>query len=341
MNWFKKRENAKYLIDGYGASERGMTWYNFCLYFRLPLTAVMLIYSLITQFEYITDIYFLFGYLIVFIMFLSTLSCCYFLPILDKKGYYSIMTFLVINICISLITAFYDNPGIGSTILLDIIQIVYFYKRRDILKGKYNYTDNENIVNETETEKTISNQNSESSISKEKIVYCKQCGSPLDENKKCTGCGKQYFKIPKIKTTTIIVSVFLVIVCLLGLGCLYLTQQNIMLKEEIDTVNEKYSIAEKNYKNQLKEKDKLQSKYDELEKKYDKQVATNESLRENLYNYKLTAEVWDEYGAVTIDSDYKYYHTYTCDRIKSAENNYLCTKWDAEDMGYKPCPDCH
>ena len=171
-----------------------------------------------------------------------------------------------------------------------------------------------------------------------KIRYCKYCGKPIDESKKCTGCGKQYFRIPKLKKQTFFIVALLIFVCLLGYECFYLSNRNIALKAELDTT---ISENTENTKKQKNENEKLQKKYNELREQYDSVRGTNEALRQQLFDCKATAEYWDEYGALATENGNKY-HKYNCQYIRESIGTiYVMTIWEAKDLGYTPCSKCH
>lgn len=356
MNWFEKRKSAKYLIDGYGASDRGMLWYNFCIYIRLPLSSILVLFELITQLEYITDGYFLVAYIIELVLLICAILCCYYLPILDKKGYYFLLSFLILNMCLSILSAYYVNYSAGGAIVFDILQIIYFYKRRDILQGKYNGTDTTNNILNCSNNDYINNdsvQVHERIVSKQvvgktpytsskgKTIYCKHCGSVLDENKKCTGCGKQYFKIPKIKLKTLSMATLFIIICFLGYMCFSLYQKAEILESDLIAMTEERDSFKRSHKEQTEMYEILLSEYTEIKNAQSKSLEAIKTLREERNNYKDIADYWNKYGAITVDSDKKCYHTYSCFKIQNSPQYYVDTKWDSENMGYKPCPYCH
>ena len=59
-----------------------------------------------------------------------------------------------------------------------------------------------------------------------KVKYCKLCGGELDENKKCTKCGKQYRSISVLKKRIPLIIVIFCLLCSLGLNIYQFISQN-------------------------------------------------------------------------------------------------------------------
>lgn len=173
--------------------------------------------------------------------------------------------------------------------------------------------------------------------------YCKYCGSIIDDDKKCTGCGKQYFRFPHLRNLKFSHIMCISLILLLSYFCYSEAITIISMSNEYNNLYTSYSEMETKF-NDLCEKNADKNKkyeilrvdYHNLEIKYDHEK--NESKK--LIQYKNTALFWDEYGAITLANDNKY-HTFSCSKVQNSDTQYLCTIWDAKDMGYTPCPDCH
>ena len=63
------------------------------------------------------------------------------------------------------------------------------------------------------------------------VRYCQKCGGVVDpETKKCTKCGKQYFKFP---TRAVVRGLVAALIIAMGVGMVYLYNQNQVLEERI------------------------------------------------------------------------------------------------------------
>lgn len=77
---------------------------------------------------------------------------------------------------------------------------------------------------------------------KSKIKYCKYCGSELDGvSKKCTSCGKQYFRGFRFNKYTI--TIFVLVLFIIGLLILNITQYN-KNQNKISNLNSEISKLE-------------------------------------------------------------------------------------------------
>ena len=168
----------------------------------------------------------------------------------------------------------------------------------------------EYLVAEQFGEKYIPKEKQDKKI---KIKYCSQCGSQIDPvTKKCTGCGKQYFRglrFTKFSITVIALASVIAIVSTLGFLQYINTQE---LKAEI-------SDLESQVKNKQSIIDSLQS-----------QVWDNEELVDFVNNYVVFVE----------DDGTNYYHKYECYRFKG-DYFWAFNIEAARDKGYKACPYCH
>ncbi len=141
---------------------------------------------------------------------------------------------------------------------------------------------------------------------KVKIKYCSQCGSQIDPvTKKCTGCGKQYFKgikITKFTCITTIVAVFLIISVVFNIF--------------------------QNIKNQ------------ELNTEIDNLIESVDDLENDIWQYKTNANFVDEYVVFVEGDGTNLYHKIDCYRFKR-ESFWIYNVPTAENYDYSPCPLCH
>lgn len=144
-----------------------------------------------------------------------------------------------------------------------------------------------------------------------RVRYCSLCGNPIDgETKRCTGCGKQYFKgIPWKRVIAVIFSLLLV-------ASLAVNMLSYRVLEEI--VHENDDLAEKINSIQVEKKD------------------IENELKEN---YKIFNEI-NKLVVFVEDDGTKLYHRFQCEKFKG--DSFWAFNLDAaKDKGYKPCSLCH
>ena len=146
-----------------------------------------------------------------------------------------------------------------------------------------------------------------------KIKYCSQCGSQIDPvTKKCTGCGKQYFRGVKFNKCSIAVIALTLVIATLSILC-------VSQYKNIQELNKENSDLETQVKNKQSTIDSLQS-----------QVWDNEEL----------VDFVDDYVVFVEDDGTNYYHKYECYRFKG-DYFWAFNLNAARDKGYKACPYCH
>lgn len=165
-------------------------------------------------------------------------------------------------------------------------------------------------IEETQQEKPIETLVSTPSSNKKapKTRYCKMCGSLIDsETKKCTSCGKQFFKLPKLNKT-----VLLVIICsvLLGLNifqCIQLTQTKTTIVTQNKTIQ--------------KQEEKLAGK-------------TNWNI-----SGRTKTSFMNEYIVIINDRE-KTYHKFGCKYLR--RSSFLAYNVaNAKALGYRACSSCN
>ena len=167
--------------------------------------------------------------------------------------------------------------------------------------------------------------------SKKHNKYCSRCGNVINsETKKCTGCGKQYFK--GIKWKTVIIVILLIMLAASIAGNVYQYSKNAELNNLYDFSNDKITRLENTI---ISLEGKVSHLNDELT-----------SLESN-YNYYYTfyADNWEKLSffdkaVVFVEDDGTYlYHNYDC--YKFVGNYYWAYNIEyAEYRGYSPCPLC-
>ena len=140
--------------------------------------------------------------------------------------------------------------------------------------------------------------------------YCKFCGSLIDKNtKKCTGCGKQFFKGFNLK---VILSGMLIASTLISIVTL-----SVLLKEE-----KGYSkYWENKYRAEKGSATHWKNKYDEIYEPY------------SFYNSHV---------AIVSDFDSGLFHRYGCADCDTSDTSYfwIYGRSDAESRGLAACPKC-
>lgn len=149
------------------------------------------------------------------------------------------------------------------------------------------------------------------STSTTKKKFCSRCGNEIDPStKKCTGCGKQYFKGVSWK---IIISIVVGVV--LMASCAFNIWQYVEIADANDTVA------------------KLQKKNVALQGDVD-------DLKSDLSSQKSKIEFFDEHVVFVEDDGTKLFHKYECERFVG--NYYWAYNVElARYNGYKPCSRCH
>lgn len=144
---------------------------------------------------------------------------------------------------------------------------------------------------------------------KSKIRFCKMCGGQIDcYTKKCSVCGKQYFKgikLNKYITTIIILSVVMLMSIIL----------NIVQVVKIKELNEYYT------KNALEQKKRIfeQSK--------------------DFNDQQNRMKFYESCVAIVPNDGSKKYHTYSCEDLNTL-SFWIYGYNTAENKGFKPCPKC-
>ena len=177
------------------------------------------------------------------------------------------------------------------------------------------------------------------------LKYCSKCGNSIDpDTKRCTGCGKQYFKGISLKTILVILVCILFAISLSGnillsirtnndsISISNLTKTNNTLKSDISELNDDIS--------ELKEDI---TEYQKEITKYKTDIAQLKKDKNYYYNYwsdnNKKIDVLDSYIVFIEDDGTNLYHKYDC--YKFLGNNCWAHNTEyAKYLGYKPCPLC-
>ena len=150
-------------------------------------------------------------------------------------------------------------------------------------------------------------------VKTQKNKFCSQCGSLIDnETKKCTGCGKQYFKGIKFTARSLAVT-------LLAIGLSLSVILNVVQLANMTDLNNNIEY----WKNKA---DKLEDNVSDL--------------RSDLLENKELVTFIDEFVVFVEDDGTDYYHKYECYKFKG--NYFWAYNIDAaKEHGYTACPSCH
>lgn len=156
-----------------------------------------------------------------------------------------------------------------------------------------------------------------------KSKYCSKCGSVIDnKTKKCTGCGKQYFRglrLTKFSVTVITLALAFAVVSTLYV-VQYVNNQAAVaqLENEVDGLEKLVAIRDSTIS-------RLETDIDILEK-------ANWSNRDKLNFFNNHAVIVDEHS--------RKYHKYECDDL-DLSYFWIYNTEKAEQLGYYACSKCH
>ena len=66
-----------------------------------------------------------------------------------------------------------------------------------------------------------------------------------------------------------------------------------------------------------------------------------DSLQTRVNDYQGKAFFVDEYIALVVEGDDRYYHTYECSAYQQCEYFWIYGTYEVESYGFEPCPECH
>ena len=170
----------------------------------------------------------------------------------------------------------------------------------------------------------FSNQTIDKEVPAGKVKFCSECGNAIESvTKKCTGCGKQFFKgIPWKKCYFILVHFLLICAIVFGVYQYMATT---------DVLTQKITADE-----QVRQ---LENKIKSLETKLGSSENKNNYYKEVLSEYEAKIGFFDEYVVFVEDDGTMLYHKYDCSFFKG--NNFWAYNVDnAKNQGYSPCSEC-
>lgn len=263
----------------YDVSDAPLKFHYFFWYVSIPLGALLLIAYLMGDFAYLSDsaysdVSLLFEIEIFFLLAELILRVICFVGFFkwSKDAWYSLMSLLSLKIIYSILVpimfvAYFHMlvesvliRSIGATIF-SILVGIYYLKRKPLFFDDIFPT---LPVQNTVPQKT-KKQKKDKPPKEPKIRYCKLCSGLIDsDTKKCTSCGKQYFKI-KITKNIIVVSALSFVIAALGGLNIWQCVDRINAQSEIDSLNKTVSSKQQSISNLVEENNALQGKIQALE----------------------------------------------------------------------------
>lgn len=144
-------------------------------------------------------------------------------------------------------------------------------------------------------------------------IYCKKCGSELDNTKKCTGCGKKYFKF---KISHFIMFLLVIIIFLESYTIFRLNNNIVNLSFEFETTKKA------------------------LEQEKENHMETRKKYIDTAFSKDEEAMFWSEHAVIVSNNGTKKYHYYGCEDLML--NSFWIYNTDAaEGQGYTLCSKCY
>jgi len=180
-----------------------------------------------------------------------------------------------------------------------------------------------NIVREQEKPKVepIVESKQHTNISKPvKRKFCSRCGGLIDnETKRCTGCGKQYFKGFKFTFSSFAIILLVILLAISIIYSLTLAQE---LNENAARIKELSELRAS-----------LVNKVDELTRKI-----TN--LEYEAQKNRELVDFVDDHVVFVEDDGTNWFHKFECNRFRG-DYFWAYNTEKAVQLGYTPCPYCH
>lgn len=301
MNMKDKRIQANKILKWYDNNIRGLTWLYIFQYLFIPFSIIDYVYTIISSAMH--GGYPILSYIIC-VFFLSCLiASWYCVSVLDKRGYYILQIYLIMS---GLVYAYSFTTTLNVIycifIFINLLYMIYFFRRRDILKGVFFCL---HAPDGSETIMRFDGVPTQDRSKSMKPKFCKYCGGTIDENKKCTGCGKQYFRLPRINVHYAIIAFLILVIVALLYECAILNTRNAQLANgDIWFIKDQQT-----YKEQC---DWYQN-------------------------------VLDNMGIAFVFDDGYYWHRPNCEKVAEHPNLqlYSGTIEEFKDEGYEECPLCY
>ena len=169
--------------------------------------------------------------------------------------------------------------------------------------------------------------------------FCRYCGNAIDPiTKKCTGCGKQYFKMPVLKKGNLVPKVVVILSVLIVGMCVY---RNIQYQNQIAQLNTQITELNEALKTLQSELETAKSDVSEIQDKYRAKFSEAYDLAQENKKLKASYSICEDHVVVVMDDDKDTYHKCDCILVHLGYSAYtVYAKSEVKDRGMSPCFMC-
>ena len=176
--------------------------------------------------------------------------------------------------------------------------------------------------------------------SKPKTRFCKLCGDPIDPvTRKCTGCRKQYFRLPVLAEKHFFIAATAVACVVVVVLLVALVSQRSTYESQIAELSDQVSDLENELDHLTRSLDGYKRSDTNLRSQLSSTRETIERLREE--NDDMSSEIafYDRHIVFIADDGTNKYHNYRCPYLDTSHFWAYNTE-NAKGQGYKPCSYC-
>lgn len=206
--------------------------------------------------------------------------------------------------------------------------------------GKYAQNteqESDTIINTVPSPDSLPSEITPAKPKKAKSRFCKLCGNSIDPaTKKCTGCGKQYFRLPVIKKNNLIPKVIVILSLLIVGLCIY---RNVQYQNQITSLNARISELESTVETMEAQHVSDEALISDLRKKnagYSSKIYT---LSQQVEKMQPVYDFCNDHVVVVSDDGTRKYHKIQC--IYFDDSYFWAYNTEkAVQLGYTPCSFC-
>lgn len=174
-----------------------------------------------------------------------------------------------------------------------------------------------------------------------KLRFCKHCGSPIDPaTRKCTGCGKQYFRPPVLRKKYLFIAAGVLACAAVVVLMVNLTSQKNAALSQVDELTARISQLEDTVAEKERQIEVYKRNEDAYQVKLARKTEEYDKLREENTMYKDFISFYEEYVACVGDTGDMIYHRFPCPYMEMDNNWDIFSVPYAKSRGYTPCPYC-
>lgn len=172
---------------------------------------------------------------------------------------------------------------------------------------------------------------------KVKPRFCKHCGHPIDPaTKKCTGCGKQYFRLPARKGSSLVWKVVTILSIIAVCLCVYRISQ---LETQISDMQSLATEQEAKIAELNKTGESLQKRIAEKSSKVASLTGDISTLKRKNEKMEKVYDFCNDHVVVVSDDGTRKYHKIQC--IYFDDSYFWAYNTEkAQQLGYTPCSFC-